>query len=101
MKAASLILITFLFLTSCQTCREVSIRDAAKYSQLGYQTRIVVYEVGLDGKIAGLGLWKFHAQAQYFDGEWKWVGGQDYTIDGKVYYWQPEIYKAVIEKEGK
>lgn len=63
-----------------------------------------MYKVGLDGLIAGLGMWTHHAQAQVkVDGTWKWVSNglqdnPDYTIDGEIYYWQPDIYEMFLKQ---
>lgn len=105
---ALLILSVSLALVSCTTCRKISIDDAHRWESKGYQVRIVVYRVGWDGKIAGLGIWEYHAQAQVLiDGEWKWVDGDTvsdhptYSIDGEMWYWNVNIYQAVLEQHGK
>lgn len=74
----------------------------------GYETRILVYRVGLDGKIMGLGIWDFHAQCQVKVGdEWKWSSGgilednPEYSMDGEVYEWQTKIYKGMLQQQGK
>jgi hypothetical protein len=97
--------IILFFLLSCSTCRLTAIQDAKSYPQ--YETRIAVYRVGLDGLIAGLGMWTHHAQAQVLvNGEWKWVsnGLQDepeYTIDGEIYYWDVSIYEGYLRMMGR
>lgn len=101
-----LILSVSLALLSCQTCRVTSVEDAKYYRSLGYEVRIAVYRVGVDGKIMGLGIWEFHAQAQAkVDGEWMWIDGGTlskrplYTIDNDIWYWQPEIYEAFLKQQ--
>ena len=107
-KALLILCALSLFLLSCQTCRKTSIDDARYWESKGYQTRVAVYRVGWDGKIMGLGIWEFHAQAQVFiNGEWKWADGDSvserpmYTIDNDIWYWQVNIYQAVLEQQGK
>jgi hypothetical protein len=103
-----LLLILCLFLVSCQTCRVTSCEDARYWASQGHATRIMVYRVGIDGRVAGLGRWDYHAQAQALVGDqWRWVSGHglsdypEYTIDGEVYEWQPSIYEAFLRKEGE
>lgn len=101
------ILLLILCLTSCTTCRVTSCEDAKRYSSQGYETRIVVYKVGVDGKFAGLGRWDYHAQAQVLIGDkWYWISSglsevSTYTIkDNEMYYWQPSIYEAYLKQQG-
>ena len=99
--------ILLFFLLSCSTCRLTSIQDAKYYQSQGYEVRIAVYQVGLDGLIAGLGQWEYHAQAQVLvNGQWKWVSGglqdePEYTVDGEIYYWDAGIYEAYLRMQGK
>jgi hypothetical protein len=100
-----LIICVSLALASCQTCRVTSVEDAKHYRSQGYEVRIAVYRVGLDGKLMGLGIWEYHAQAQAkVNGEWLWIDGNilsekpTYTIDNDIWYWQPEIYEAVLKQ---
>ena len=97
-----------LILCGCDTCRKISVEDALYWESKGFKSRIVVYETGIDGKILGLGIWKYHAQAQvYKDEKWMWAEGENlyneptYTLGGEIYYWQTSIYKAVLIEHGK
>lgn len=102
-----IISIVIFFLVSCQTCRKTSIEDSELWASRGYQTRIIVYKVGIDGKLIGM-FWDYHAQAQIFkDNKWVFVNGENlsdnstYSIDGEEYYWQPSIYKAYLIQQDK
>lgn len=103
----TLIVAILIMLFSCQTCRLTSIQDAKYYQAQGYEVRIAVYKVGLDGLIAGLGMWEYHAQAQALvDGEWKWVSNglhdePEYSIGGEIYYWDVSIYEGYLRMMGR
>lgn len=101
------LLLLCLFLVSCQTCRVTSCEDARYWASQGHETRIAVYRVGIDGKIAGLGRWDYHAQAQALVGDrWLWISWHGlsehptYHIDDEIYYWQPSIYEAFLKQKG-
>lgn len=107
MKWFIAILLLGMFLTSCHTCRVTSCEDAQYYKSQGYSTRIAIYHIGLDGRLYGAFIWKYHAQAQVkMDNEWKWVGkfgpsdNPTFSIQGDIYYWQPEIYEAYLKQQG-
>lgn len=96
-------------LWACETCRHQSVQDAEYWQGHGYKVRIVVYRTGIDGELAGLGRWKYHAQAQVFkDSRWWWVDdglneGPTYTIGDKeqCWPWRLEDYRAFLVKAGK
>ena len=108
MKYLYLALAAFLlFLCACQTCRVTSCEDALEYQQKGYETRVAIYPVGMDGLLWGAFLWTHHAQAQVkVDGKWKWVGmvsltdTPTFSIQGDVTYWQPSIYQGWLHGQG-
>lgn len=84
----------------------MSVVNAERYESQGYETRIAVYKVGFAGKVLGLGLWDYHAQAQAkIDGKWMWVDrgvsdSPEYSIDGEIYYWRTSDYRAVLKQNG-
>jgi hypothetical protein len=95
------VLATFLF-ASCSLCRDIAIRDAKVAVEQGKEARIIVYEVGVDGLIAGMGMWRFHAQAQMKNekGEWEWTNGrQDYSHKpgGRWDVWDPSVFESVVK----
>lgn len=102
-------IIAVLSFTGCTTCRVTSVEDAERFAQNGYQTRIAVYKLGIDGRITGGFLWTHHAQAQVLvDKEWKWVEGPEllnsptFTIaDGEIHYWRATDYASFLKKVGK
>ena len=53
MKLLIPIMAPLILLSACQTCRVTSCEDAFEYEAKGYQTRIAIYPVGLDGKLWG------------------------------------------------
>jgi len=106
-----LLLLAFFFLASsgCTICRHAAIKDADKYTDQGYETRIVVYDLSLDGLLWGAFIWDHHAQAQVKkDGHWYWVcelGGlceePTFTIKSIMYYWEVQEFKDLLAKHGK
>ena len=109
MKHLCLLLAAFLLcLCACQTCRVASCEDARCWASQGHETRIMVYKVGIDGKVAGLGRWDYHAQAQVLvNDRWLWVSGHglsdypSYTVENnEMYEWQPSIYEAFLRQQG-
>lgn len=110
MTVKTFIIAAFFFsLISCETCRVTSVKDAHHYEAMGYPTRIAVYRVGMDGKVAGMGRWDYHAQAQVrAHDRWLWVDTigalseiPAYSIEHEeVYYWRPGDYEAFLKKNG-
>jgi len=101
--------ITMLSFTGCTTCRVISVEDAERYAQNGYQTRIAVYKVGMDGLLTGGFIWTHHAQAQVLIGnEWKWVEGRELSdhstfsiADNEIFYWRATDYSSYLKKTGR
>ncbi len=107
MKPLIPIMALLILLSACQTCRVTSVEDAFAYQAKGYETRVAIYPVGMDGLLWGAFLWTHHAQAQVLvDGQWKWVGmvsltdTPTFSIQGDVTYWQPTIYQEWLHAQG-
>lgn len=103
------VIIAILSFTGCTTCRVTSVEDAERFAQNGYQTRVAVYKLGIDGLLTGGFLWTHHAQAQVLvENEWKWVEGSElfssptFTIaDNEIHYWRATDYASFLKKMGK
>jgi hypothetical protein len=94
-------------LSGCSTCRLTAIQDAKDYQKRGYEARIVVYRVGLDGLLYGGFVWQYHAEAQYFCPEhkrWEWAGATGlpaFYVGEERYTWKVADYEALLKKHGK
>ena len=102
-----IIIMAVILLCSCQTCRVTSVEDALEYQSKGYETRVAIYPVGMDGLLWGAFMWTHHAQAQVFvNGEWKWVGAfglsdrPTFSVQGDIYYRDAREYEAFLKREG-
>ena len=108
MKHLCFLLAAFLlFLVSCQTCRVTSVEDALEYQAKGYETRVAIYPVGMDGLLWGAFLWTHHAQAQVLvDGQWKWVGmvsltdTPTFSVQGDITYRDAREYHEWLHAQG-
>ena len=107
MKLLIPIMALLILLSVCQTCRVTSCEDAFEYEAKGYQTRIAIYPVGMDGLLWGAFLWTHHAQAQVkVNGEWKWVGAfgltdrSTFSIQGDITYRDAREYHEWLHAQG-
>jgi len=106
-KAALIITLALVVsICACKTCRVTSVEDAVKYTTKGYDTRIVVYKTGMDGRIWGAFMWTHHAQAQvYVNNRWKWIGmfglsdSPTFSIAGdEIQYWKVTDYVLYLKR---
>lgn len=107
MKPLIPIMALLILLSACQTCRVTSVEDALKYQAKGYETRVAIYPVGMDGLLMGAFMWTHHAQAQVLvDGEWKWVGmlglsdRPTYSVQGDITYRDAREYHEWLHAQG-
>ena len=100
--------IVLMSVVACATCREQALSNSDKYQALGYATRIVVYDLGIDGLLYGAFVWRYHAQCQVLKGEqWLYVcefGGlctePRFRIRRVQYEWTPEAYRKLLRDHG-
>jgi hypothetical protein len=98
-----------LSLTGCALCGPQALWNADKYQKAGYATRIVVYDLQLDGLLYGAFIYKFHAQCQVLkDGQWLYVGefgGLSFEPTFRMkriqYEWTPEAFRALLAQHAK
>ncbi len=105
MKSFTMFLVILLAVAGCATCKNDAIKNATKWQEKGYQTEIVAYTVGIDGKISGLGIWESHVEARvFYEGQWKWVSKYgilkdkaDYsTTSDSIAIWQLDQFKKLL-----
>lgn len=102
----TLIALSFFIFASCRTCRVTSVEDCFRYQEKGYQARVAVYPVGMDGLLWGSFIWSRHAQGQVLiNGQWRWIGltgptdRSTFSIQGDIVYLDPQEYKARLEEQ--
>ena len=85
----------YFLLTGCATCRALAVNNARLYQAQGYDVRISVYCVGIDGRIMGMGIWSSHVQAQVKIGDgWLWIDNAGQVSDTTEFSLRPMAISA-------
>ena len=109
-KALVVILLSLLCLSACSyTCRRLSVDEARYWESLGYETRIVLYQVNDNMKVGPFLVYTHHAQAQVkIDDNWMFAKNRSlsdrpefWPIAGGYDHWETDDWYTRLIQDGQ